>query len=69
MLHNVCSSTERVVRVVIGLALLSLFYFIDLPLGYIGLVGLVPIATAIFKYCPVSHLLGVNTCPMKQHNA
>ena len=66
---NVCSKTERVVRVVIGLVLLSLLYFLTPPAAYLGLLGLIPIATAIFRYCPISHLLGVNTCSMKERVA
>ena len=33
---------------------------------YIGLLGLVMLATGIFRFCPAYTLLGVNTCPMKK---
>jgi Inner membrane protein YgaP-like, transmembrane domain len=68
MLKNVCSTTERVVRVIIGLAILSLMYFLrDYgAVRYWGLVGLIPIATAVVKYCPISHALGINTCAVKR---
>lgn len=68
MLQNVCSTTERVVRVIIGLAILSLIYFLqdEGAVRYWGLVGFIPIGIAVFKYCPFSHLLGINTCPMKR---
>jgi hypothetical protein len=65
MRHNVCSTTERVVRVVIGFALLSLLLLLEGTERYWGLLGLVPIATAIFRYCPISHLLKIDTCKMK----
>jgi hypothetical protein len=65
MMQNVCSTTERVVRVFIGLALFSLLFLFEGPAMYLGLLGLIPIATAIFKYCPISHLLHVNTCSTK----
>lgn len=68
MMQNVCSRTERAVRVIIGLALLSLVYFLE-PEGavrYWGLVGIIPIGTAVIKYCPISHLLGINTCVVKR---
>lgn len=65
MMQNVCSTTERVVRVFIGLALFSLVFLLEGPAMYWGLLGLIPIATAIFKYCPISHLLHVNTCTSK----
>ena len=68
MLHNVCSTTERLVRVIIGLAILSLVYFLrdDGAVRYVGLIGIIPIGTAIIRYCPISHLLGINTCTMKR---
>ena len=68
MLLNVCSTTERIVRVVIGLALLSLIYFLrdDGAIRYWGLVGIIPIGTAVIRYCPISHALGINTCTPKR---
>lgn len=65
MRHNVCSMTERVVRVFVGLALLSLMVLLEGTARYWGLLGLIPIATAIFRYCPLSHLLKIDTCKMK----
>ena len=53
-------TTERVIRAVIGLILLSLV-FIG-PHTWWGLIGLVLLATAAFSFCPVWQLLGVNTC-------
>lgn len=55
-------SVDRIVRVVVGAALLALFFVVDAPLRYIGLVGLVPLATAAFNWCPLYTLLGINTC-------
>lgn len=65
MLHNVCSTTERVVRVIVGLALLSLLVLLEGTARYWGLLGLIPIATAIVRYCPVSHLLNIDTCKIR----
>lgn len=65
MMHNVCSTTERVVRVVVGLAVLSLLLFLEGTERYWGFLGLIPIATAIFRYCPISHLLKIDTCKIR----
>ncbi len=67
MLQNVCSLTERVVRIIIGLAILSLLYFWrdEGAIRYWGLLGLIPLATAVIKYCPLSHLFGFSTCKPK----
>ena len=67
MLQNVCSTTERIVRVIIGLAILSLVYFLrdEGAVRYWCLIGLIPIGTAVIKYCPISHLFGFSTCRPK----
>ncbi len=51
--------TDRIIRIVAGLALLSLI-FIG-PQTWWGLVGAVPLATAFINFCPAYKLLGVNT--------
>lgn len=56
-------TVDRVVRVVIGLALLSLVFFGPQTLW--GLLGLVPLLTGLAGSCPLYTLLGIKTCPMK----
>ena len=51
---------DRAVRVVIGLALLSLT--VVGPRTLWGLVGLVPLATGLLGVCPVFSILGISTC-------
>jgi hypothetical protein len=51
---------DRAVRVVIGLALLSLT--VVGPRTLWGLVGLVPLATGLLGVCPVYSILGISTC-------
>jgi hypothetical protein len=51
---------DRAVRVVAGLALLSLTVLG--PRSMWGLVGLVPLATGLFGFCPAYALFGINTC-------
>lgn len=55
---------DRVLRVVVGVVLLSLT--VVGPKSLWGLVGLVPILTGIFSFCPFYPLLGFSTCPLKQ---
>jgi Inner membrane protein YgaP-like, transmembrane domain len=68
MLQNVCSPVERIVRVIIGLVILSLVYFLrdQGAVRYWGLIGLIPMGTAVIKYCPISHLFGISTCTPKR---
>ena len=62
MKRNIGSS-ERVVRVVVGLGILSLT--VIGPQSMWGLLGLVPLATAAIGWCPPYSLLGINTCKTK----
>lgn len=57
---------DQIVRILLGLILISLFFVLEGGLRYIGLVGIVLILTASIKFCPLYTLLGVNTCPVKR---
>ena len=59
MTRNV-GSIDRGLRIAAGVALLGLGAFG--PLGWWGLIGLVPLATGLMSSCPAYSLLGVNTC-------
>lgn len=52
--------TDRLLRVIAGLVLLALvFVGPQTPWGWLGLV---PLLTGIFGFCPVYTILGINTC-------
>ncbi|HWM44631.1 MAG TPA: DUF2892 domain-containing protein [Burkholderiales bacterium] len=51
--------TDQAARIVIGVALLSLAVILEGGARWLGLIGLVPIATALLSYCPLYSLLGV----------
>lgn len=55
------SSLDRVIRVILGLAILSLT--VVGPKSLWGLVGLVPLVTGIAGFCPLYRLLGLRTAP------
>jgi hypothetical protein len=57
--HNE-GAIDRIVRVALGLALLCLV-FVG-PKTWLGLVGLVPLATGIVGFCPLYPAIGVRTC-------
>ncbi len=53
-------SLDRTLRIILGVGLLALaFIGPQTPLGFIGIV---PLATGIFRFCPAYRLIGVNTC-------
>jgi hypothetical protein len=60
MKRNV-GSIDRILRIGIGITLLSLVPALDGGLRWLGLVGILPILTAAFSYCPLYPLLKVNT--------
>ncbi len=60
-------SIERVLRVVVGLALLLLV--VVGPKTPWGLLGLVPLVTGLVGSCPAYTLLGISTCPIKSKTA
>jgi hypothetical protein len=51
-------------RIVVGLALLSLLFVLNGDARWLGLVGVVPVATAAFRFCPLYRLVGLSTCPL-----
>ena len=68
MRRNVCSTVERSLRVIIGLAFCSLFFLLEGPAAWLGLFGVALILTAAVRYCPVSYLAGFNTCRAHRHS-
>jgi len=59
-------TVDRVVRSLIGLGLLSLILILEGNARWWGLVGLVPLATAFVKWCPLYAPFGINTLGPKQ---
>ncbi len=57
---------DRILRIVVGIALLSLFFVLEGNARYWGLLGLVMVATGVFRFCPAYTLLGVSTCDVKK---
>jgi hypothetical protein len=51
---------DRILRVIAGLVLLSLIFIGPHTLW--GLIGLVPLGTALIGFCPAYKLLGISTC-------
>jgi hypothetical protein len=53
---------DRALRIVVGLALLSLFFVLQGNARSWGLLGVVALFTGISGFCPLYKLIGVNTC-------
>ena len=53
--------TDRIIRIVLAIALFSLFAVLPGNLKWLGLIGLVPLVTAAAGYCPLYSLLHIST--------
>lgn len=62
MTKNVCSTTDKTIRIIAGLAILAAGWYYQ---SYWGFLGLIPLATVAMSWCPLYSLLGINTCSMK----
>ncbi len=62
-------SIDRVLRILGGIALLSLVLFVEGSARWWGLAGIVPLATGLAGFCPLYTMLGLNTCPMQRKPA
>ena len=51
--------TEATIRIIAGALMLGAGYFFQ---SWWGAIGIIPIATAFLKWCPLSALFGINTC-------
>ena len=51
---------DRVLRISVGLVLVGLA--ISNVIGVWGWIGIVPLATGLFKFCPLYPILGINSC-------
>lgn len=50
---------DKILRIIIGLAIGGLGIYFQ---SWWGLIGLIPILTAIFGFCPLYSIIKVNTC-------
>ncbi len=55
---------DRVLRIGGGLALIALAA--TGTVGWWGWLGVVPLATGLFRFCPLYVPLGLSTCPMRK---
>lgn len=56
------SPLDRTLRIILGLVLISLVFWG--PQTPWGLIGIIPLATALVGFCPVYRLLGI--CTLKK---
>lgn len=55
---------DRIARIVAGLVLIGLAA--TGMVGMWGYIGVVPLLTGVFKFCPAYAMFGMSTCPMEK---
>ncbi len=55
-------TVDRTLRVLGGLLIISLVFFLEGNLRWLGFIGFIPLLTGVLGNCPVYSLLGMNTC-------
>ena len=55
---------DKVARIVVGAVLIGLA--LTGTVGAWGWIGVVPLATGLFNFCPLYPLLGISTCKTKR---
>lgn len=58
-------TTDRVVRIIIGIILIAFALKLGFPntgWNWVGWIGVIPIVTALLGTCPLYSLIGINTC-------
>lgn len=59
-------TVDRVLRIVVGLALIAGFFLNGGgAYSWLYLIGIVPLATGLIGWCPLYRIFGISTCPMK----
>lgn len=54
---------DKILRILVGIVLIVLT--ITGTIGLWGWIGVLPLVTGLFNFCPAYKLLGVNTCKTK----
>jgi hypothetical protein len=60
---------DRILRTALGIVILSLVFILEGNARYWGLVGLLPLVTGLFRFCPAYSIFGISTCPLERKSA
>ncbi len=55
---------DRILRIIVGIVLIALA--VTGTIGVWGWIGIVPLVTGLFKFCPLYSIIGISSCPMKR---
>lgn len=60
---------DRAMRIGVGVVLLAGVIFVEGPLRWWGLVGILPLLTGTFQFCPAYLPFGLSTCAAEKRSA
>jgi hypothetical protein len=55
-------NVDRIVRVLLGAAIIVAGLYFQ---SWLGLVAIIPLATAFVSFCPLYAIFGISTCPLQ----
>jgi hypothetical protein len=55
-------TSDRIVRIVAGIVILCSFFLLEGNVRWLALIGIVPLATGLIRWCPAYALFGLDTC-------
>jgi len=58
-------SLDRIIRVIMGLIILALWFVLQGNAKYLALIGFIPLITALLGWCPLYSIFGIRTCKSK----
>ena len=65
MFKSNVGTVDRVVRIILGVVLIGLFFaYPDASWRYFALIGIVPLLTAFMGTCPLYSILGLSSYPV-----
>lgn len=53
---------DRLIRLLLAAGLFSLFFILPGGQKWLGLIGVVPLATGLVQWCPLYALFGIRSC-------
>jgi len=60
LMKNV-GQTDKWIRIILGIVLLSMFFFVEGNAKYFAILGIIPLYTGLSGNCMLYKLLGINT--------
>lgn len=55
-------SPDRIIRFIIGIIILGLWFVLPGNAKYLALIGFIPLLTSLLGWCPLYPIFGINTC-------